>query len=137
MSDRPKERSRVQHNRFFAVIAATFHHWPERHPFQPERAEHLRAWLLVRAKHCTIKTFHLSEDAGEIARLLPVITATMLHKHAWCKADGNTLHVCVPMSINFETVKHAEFVHINRAVDEIIQAETGLDPDTLLREGTA
>lgn len=132
-----KPRSYDQHKRFFAVIAAVFHHWPHAHPFQPENAEHLRAWLLVKAKHCTIKTFYLNDDAGEYARVIPIITATMMGKHSWCRAHGNELHVCVPMSIAYEEVKHPEFCKINDDVDEIIRAETGLDPEQLLKERAA
>jgi len=132
-----KPRSLEQHRRFFSVVSAVFNHWPERHPFQPENAEHLRAWLLVKAKHCTIKTFYLSEDATELARVLPVITASMLHKHSWCRSDGNALHVCVPLSIAFDTMKHEDFCRLNDGVDEIIRTETGLDPEQLLREKAA
>ena len=132
-----KPRSYDQHKRFFAMIAAVYHQWPEMHAFQAENEEHLRAWLLVKAKHCTIKTFYLSGDTDELARLVPIITATMLHKHSWCRSDGNSLHVCVPNSINYETVKHKEFCAINDAVDEIIRAETGIDPEALLREKAA
>ena len=129
-----KARSYEQHKRFFAVIAATHHHWPDSHKFQPDSAEHLRAWLLVRAKHCVIKTFHMSDDAGEYARIIPIVMASMLGKHSWAKASGNELHVCVPQSIDYKSVSHQEFQAINDAVDEIIKAETGLDPETLLRE---
>lgn len=130
----PKSRSIDQHRRFFALIAAAYSHWPEAHAFQPESAEHLRAWLLVKAKHCTIQTFCLSEQADEIACLLPVITASMLGRHSWCRAEGRTLHVCVPVSINFATVGHQEFTVISNAVDEVIRVETGLDPEHLMRE---
>lgn len=137
MSDRNKQRSLQQHKRFFAVVAAAHHHWPESHKFQPENAEHLRSWLLVRAKHMTVKSFFLSDDAGEYARIIPVVMASMLGKHAWCKAIGNELQVCVPMSISFDKVGHQEFQAINDAVDEIIRAETGLDPDALLTDKAA
>jgi hypothetical protein len=45
----PKVRSPADHRRFFGVIKAAFLHWPEKHEFQPEDPEHLRAWLLCRA----------------------------------------------------------------------------------------
>lgn len=134
-TDAPKKpRSIAQHRRFFAVVAAAFDHWPHGHAFQPDSAEHLRAWLLVRAKHCVIKTFHLTEDATELARVLPVITAIMLGKHSWTRANGNELLVCVPMSIAFDAVGHNEFGSISATVGEIIRSETGLDPDVLLKE---
>lgn len=132
-----KPRSLDQHRRFFAVIKATHDHWPESHPFQPDNAEHLRAWLLVRAGHHTVKTFHLDGDGDEFARLIPVVTATMLGKHSWCRARGNELHVCVPQSIAFDKMDHKTFCKVCDDVDEVIRLETGLDPDQLLRETEA
>ena len=131
------KRSIAQHRRFFAVIKAAHDHWPESHPFQPDSSEHLRAWLLVRAKHCDIKSFDMTNDASEAAKLLPIITAVMLRKHCWARANGSELQVCVPRSIAItgeHAVGHLEFCDINRDVDDIIRAETGLDPDQLLRE---
>lgn len=132
-----KPRSLDQHKRFFAVIAATFHHWPESHAFQPDNAEHLRAWLLVRATYCTIRTFHMDGDTDEAARLVPVITASMLGKYSWCRARGAELHVCVPQSIAFDKMPHEQFCKLNDDVDEVIRVETGLDPEALLREKAA
>jgi len=129
-----KPRSIDQHRRFFAVIKATHDQWPESHPFQPDNTEHLRSWLLVRAGHHTVKTFHLDGDGDEFARLIPVIVATMLNKHAWCRAHGQELHVCVPESIAFDKLDHKAFCILNDNVDEVIRIETGLDPDRLLRE---
>lgn len=135
-----KPRSIDQHKRFFAVVKAAFDNWPHAHKFQPDNAEHLRAWLLVRAGHHTVKTFYLSDEAAEYARLIPVIVQTMLHKHAWCRAEGNKLDVCVPLSIAIHgehAIGHQLFCKINDDVDEIIRAETGLDPEALLRERAA
>lgn len=132
-----KPRSLDQHRRFFGMLAAVHSNWPESHRFQPDNAEHLRAWLLVRAGHHTVKTFHLNDDADELAKVLPVIVATMFSKYAWCRPRGNELHVCVPESIAFDKLEHAKFCKLNDDVDEIIRAETGLDPDELLRQTEA
>ena len=129
-----KTRSLPQHNRFFALMQAAHNHWPEAHPFQPDSVEHLRAWLLVRAKHCVINSFKLADDATEAARLLPVITATMLRKHSWAKANGNELLVCVPISIDFKTTPQAEFSRICGDVEEIIESETGLRIEDIMRQ---
>lgn len=134
---RPVLRSLAQHKRFFAVLAAAHHHWPASHKFQPDSAEHLRAWLLVKAGHHTVKTFYLDEDASTLSRLIPIITATMLGKHSWCKARGNELHVCVPQSIAFDKMEHQAFCKLNDDVDEVIRVETGMDPEKLLKETEA
>lgn len=132
-----KPRSVDQHRRFFGVMKAVFHHWPEDHPFRPDNAEHLRSWLLVRAGHHTVKTFYLNDDATETARLIPIVIATMTGKHSWCRSRGNELHVCVPQSIAFDKMEHAAFCKLNDDVDEVIRVETGLDPEKLLRETEA
>lgn len=131
-----KARSGEQHRRFFGLMSALHSHWPESHPFQPDSSEHLRAWLLVRAKHCVINTFEMesNNEAKHLAKIIPIITALMLKKHSWCRAKGNELHVCVPMSIAHDECGHNLFTSICADVDEIIKAETGLDPETLLRE---
>ena len=134
---RPALRSLAQHKRFFAVIAAAFNHWPESHRFQPDNEEHLRAWLLVRAGHHTVKTFYLNDDATETARVVPIVMAMMTGKHSWCRSRGNELHVCVPQSIAFDKMEHAAFCKLNDDVDEVIRVETGLDPEKLLRETEA
>lgn len=131
-----KPRSIDQHRRFFGVIAAAFHHWPEACTFQPDNAEHLRAWLLVKAKHRTIKTFHLPGDASDSAALIPVVIATMLSKHSWAWAKGHDLFVCVPESIAFDKLGHQAFCALNDDVDAVLR-EIGLDPDQLLRETEA
>ena len=131
-----KPRSIDQHRRFFGLMSTLHSHWPENHSFQPDSSEHLRSWLLVRAKHCVINTFQLesTNEAKHFAKILPIITSLMLKKHSWCRSKGNELHVCVPLSIAHGECSHALFTQICADVDEIIRAETGLEPETLLRE---
>lgn len=134
-----RSRSTEQHRRFFGVIKATFDNWPEAHAFQPDSAEHLRAWLTVRAGHRTIKTFHVGgAEASELARLLPIVTLMMLNKYCWCKADGvSAVQVCVPESIAFDKLEHADFCKLNDEVAAVIESETGLRADDLLRASEA
>jgi len=132
-----KPRSLDQHKRFFAVIAATFHHWPHSHSFKPKDSEHLRAWLLVRAGHCFIHEFEVGDKADEFAKLIPIIGFMMFRCHSWTKVIGYNVAVCVPRSIAFERLGHNAFCALNDDVDQIIRAETGLEPDQLLRERAA
>lgn len=134
---RGKPRSIDQHRRFFGLIKAAFHHWPESVNFQPDNEEHLRAWLLVKAKHRTIKTFHLPTDASDSAALIPIVIATMTGKHSWAWSKGQDLYVCVPESIAFDKIGHQQFCALNDDVDEVIRVETGLDPEALLKEKAA
>lgn len=132
-----KPRSIDQHRRFFSLMKAVYDQWPEAHRFQPDNAEHLRAWLLVRAGHHTVHTFSPDGDQDSFAKWVPVIIATMTGKHAWCRAHGSELHVCVPLSIAFDKLEHKAFCKLNDDVDEVIRLDTGLDPDKLLKEAEA
>lgn len=132
-----KPRSIDQHRRFFGVMKAVFHHWPDDHPFRPSNAEHLRAWLTVRAGYHTVNTFVSTDDTTEMARMTPIVIATMTGKFSWCRPHGNELHVCVPQSIAFDKMEHQAFCKLNDDVDEVIRVETGLDPEKLLKETEA
>jgi hypothetical protein len=45
------ERSNKHLRMFHAFVAHCFENWPEEADFFPDNREHLRAWLLVKAKH--------------------------------------------------------------------------------------
>jgi hypothetical protein len=47
---------------------------------------------------------------------------------------GATLVVFVPKSIAFHKLAHKDFCKLNNEIDEIIRAETGLDPEQCLAE---
>lgn len=133
-----KPRSVDQHRRFFGVIKAAFDNWPETHAFKPDNAEHLRAWLLVKAKHSSIKTFFLGEaEASEMARILPIVAATMMNRYCWCRATDNAVAVCVPESIAFDKIEHSAFCAINDDVEAVIETETGMKADDLLKASEA
>ena len=133
-----KPRSLPQHNRLFAVIRAVFHHWPESHKkFQPDSPEHLRAWLLVKSGHRIIKTFHLPEDASNVAALFPVAIMALTGGHSWAWSKGNDLFLCMAESIAFDKLGHNAFCALIDDIYSIIRAETGLDPDQLLKQTEA
>ena len=69
-------RSTPDHRRFFARIHAAFHHWPEAHEFQPDDAEHLRAWLLCKAGYRDVTTIPVEYADSEPA-LLRLVTLTV------------------------------------------------------------
>ena len=129
-----ERRSGPQHRRFFGLVAAIYAHLPEAHVFRPDNADHLRAWLTVRAGRHTVQTFFLSEDATELARVIPIITATMLRRYSWARSRGNELYVCVPDSIAYDKMDHAAFTKLCDDVAEIIKLETGLDADEVLKQ---
>lgn len=134
-----KPRSIDQHNRFFALVAALYDNWPERHPFQPDNAEHLRAWLLVKAGHRVIATLDLEGMTQEAVGNIPVIAMALFRKHIWAWVDKGKLKVCAAKSISIygkEALSHDEFQGVNDSVDGVIR-ELGFDPETLMRNQAA
>lgn len=131
MTDKP--RSIDQHRRFFGLVRACFDHWPESHEFQPDNEEHLRAYLLVKAKHRSIKEFVI-DKADDVARLLPIVTAIMLHRYCWAWSIGdNQLMVCAPLTTNFNDMKHQDACKVYDAVDAYLLS-IGMDPEQILAE---
>lgn len=133
-----KPRSIDQHRRFFGVIKAAFDNWPDMHPFKPDNEEHLRAWLLVKSKHRSIKSFDVGSDAADVARMVPVIVASMLDKYCWSWPDGDgQIKVCAPLSIKFSELPHEAFCKLCDEVEGVILTETGMEAEHLLKSREA
>ena len=120
--DRP--RSRPDHNRYFALIAAAFHHWPSGHELMPEDELHLRGWLECKAKFCTYRDFHVEGDdpsdvdlvvraAHEFAR-----RETKDDKPQFVRVVGNTVRVYKPKSL--KGLSQRDFAPVRDEVEKII-----------------
>ncbi|MEW5705107.1 MAG: hypothetical protein AB1781_11075 [Pseudomonadota bacterium] len=132
MTDKP--RSVDQHRRLFGLIRAAYDQWPEWQKFQPDGEEHLRAWLLVKAKHRRIHKFSFAGDAGAVAPLIPAITLMMLQKYSWAWPLEDAIAVCVPESIAFDKLSHAEACKVFDDVEDVLRREAKLEADELLKE---
>lgn len=130
MTDKP--RSTPQHRRFFGLMKALYHHWPENQQFQPDSEEHLRAFLLVKSGHRKIMSFEI-DKAEEAARLIPIIAAAMLHRYCWAWAVENGIKVCAPESIAYEKLPHKDACKVFDDVEGYVRT-LGMDPDQLLEE---
>ena len=132
-----KPRSNDQHKRFFALIKALFHHWPEGHPFKPDNEEHLRAYVLVKSGHRSIKAFFPDPDDGlnahGLAKVVPIIITMMMNRYCWAWAEGDELRVCAPLSTKFTEMSHKDACVVYDAADAYILS-LGFDPDQLLKE---
>ena len=136
-----KTRSLSDHRRFFALIKAAFDQWPEAHSFQPDSAEHLRAWLTCKAGHRNVTELHLPAEAtGDMVRLFQFGTECAI------KAAGgvgfvvpyrDSLVVISPKSISWDTISQKEFGPFRDAVSDVIEAETGIKVGDLLNEKAA
>lgn len=131
---RARCRSTPQHRRFFKLISVVYHHWPETHPFQPDNSEHLRKWLLIKAKHRVIHEHHAGSAAREMAALIPVLAKQLGGIYCWSWHDGPMVYVCTAKSIAYDNAGHAEFTEIINRVEDVIEKETNINPNELMAE---
>lgn len=143
-----KRRSLADHRRFFAVVAAAFDQWPHDHEFHPISEEHLRAWLLCKAKHHEVDMIGLGTEifgdldgaAREIVELVvqsavrrSIEAAVRNTGFAFDKPSGNRIAIFRPKSINWETISQTEFNEIRERVEAEIEAAIGVPVAQLLK----
>lgn len=130
-----KPRSLEQHRRYFAVMRAAWMHWPEAHERQFTNAEELRAWLQMKAGHREIGAqIPLTGISKERAMLVVEAAIRGVGSYAMPVIHGDTLVIFKPKSIRFASLSHQAFCALNSDIDAIIEAETGIHPDKLLKE---
>lgn len=135
-----KPRSLEQLRRFFGVLRAMKHHWPETAEFQPESEEHLRKWVLVKAGHreTTDVPVEFAEDQPALTKLAALMVEAAV-KAAGAFAfirphpEGGLVRVFKAKSIAFDKLWQADFNRLNDEVEAVYKAETGLDPDEVLK----
>jgi hypothetical protein len=121
-----KPRSVPQHRRYFAMIKATFSHWPEDHRFKPATEEHLRKWLQAKAGYANIKTIetqHMTTQQAIAAVSAELAMADPIH---FTSAAETLFYVIQSKSIDFETLPHRDACALFDAVHDVIEAETDL-----------
>jgi len=133
-----KPRSVEQIRRYFAMIKAAYHHWPEAHDRQFASAEELRAWLQMKAGARDIgATIPLSRIGKERAMLLAEAAIRGAGSYAMPVLHGDTLVIFKPKSVSFAKMGPKAFGELSDAVATVIEAETGLQVEQLLRERAA
>jgi hypothetical protein len=130
----PNKRRSVPHlRRYFKMIRAVFDNWPHRHERQFTSWPELRAWLQMKAGH------------RELVADLPIVglhkeRATMLVEaairasgsYALPVVHGDMMAIYRPKSIAFARLGHLEAVGLFADIEDVIRAETGLDPTQLM-----
>lgn len=128
-------RSLPQMRRYFSVLRAAFMHWPENHSRQFGDEEEARKWIQMRAGHREVAA---SIDLGGVSKEQALLIAEASIKAAGAYAvpvlHGETLVIFKPKSIKFSRLSHKDFCKLNDEVDAVIEAETGLKADVLLKE---
>lgn len=132
-------RSPADHRRFFGLIRATFHHWPEFHDFAPDNEEHLRKWLLCKAgyRDVTMIPVEFADDQPGLMRLITIAAESAVKAaggYAFMRPHGDGIAVFAAKSIKWDTLDQKQFNAIRDAVESVIEAETGLKPDEILKQ---
>ena len=128
-------RSLAQLRRYFAMIRAAFHHWPESHERQFASEEECRKWLQMKAGHREIgATIPLTGMSKERAMLLAEAAIRAAGSYAVPVIHGDTLAIWRPKSIAFSKLGHKEACRLFDDVADVIRAETGIDPEEMMRE---
>lgn len=138
-----RPRSEADHRRFFALIAAAYHQWPELHDFQPDDAEHLRAWLLCKAGYKDTAVFDLpdTDDPVMLAQMMAFAEQLLDNagdsRHTFGRWIGSTMYVHKARSIAWDKLSQKGFAPIREAIEDIVSYEIGVPADQLLREASA
>ena len=136
-----KPRSLDQLRRFFGMLRAMYQHWPSSAEFQPESEEHLRKFVLCKSGHreSTDVAVPFAEDQPGLTKLVAVSVEACVRGaggFAFIRPhpDGGLVRVYKAKSIAFDKLGQADFNALNDAVEMVYAQETGLDPETVLRE---
>lgn len=143
-----KPRSMDQHKRFFGLVRAAFHHWPEHMHFQPDSEEHLRAWLICMASpdYRTTNDYSMPNTGHPItnAALMEFTEQIAMNEigrkgeaFAFKRWIGLTFRVTRPKSIKWNRMLHMKFCTLNNAVEDVIKDVFGVTGDQLLEQHKA
>lgn len=134
----PTRRSTPQHRRFFGVIKAAFHHWPEADEFRPRNVEHLRYWLEKEAGYFTIvKTINCqSVEPSQLVAVLTAVFSGAEDDRLFVEVEGSHVSVLKVKSISYDELEHLDACRLFDAVEGVLRAR-GIDPDQLLAETEA
>ena len=135
MDANDKPRSLPQMRRFFGIIRAAFHHWPETAEVQFANEEEARKWLTMRAGWRDVGArIPLVGVKPEAAKMLAAAAIAGAKAHAWPVVHKSELIVWIPRSIAFHSMGPQEFGQLSDAVSDVIKDMTGMDAETLMRE---
>jgi hypothetical protein len=123
-------RRKRHHDALFAYIGDAFENWPHSHPFRPDSAEHLRAWLLVEAGHSTVDLM-LVRTSGEVAAVaafneierrrarwsFPKITE---QREGTFGVVGYDIEVRTALTIRWDALDETEFKKVSGPVFDLI-----------------
>ena len=135
LDDKPsKPRSIDQHRRYFSVSRAIYQHWPESHDVHFSSETECRKWLQMKAGWREVAaTIPLANVKPDVAVMLATAAMRAAGAHAVAVAHKGNLVIWRPQSIRFDKMQHQEFCRLNDEVEAVIESETGLKVDDLLK----
>jgi hypothetical protein len=127
-------RSTPQLRRYFAMLKAFYHHWPEAHPEQFYDADHFRKWAQMKCGHFRVQRLPFAQ-AGALGNVkqrerLKLFAEAMFGAagvHAWPVAQGETLAIYTPKSVSYDKLSHGEATRLFGDVESFLERETGLN----------
>lgn len=123
-----KRRSVPDHRRLMALIHQAFTSWPEAHEFQPESAEHLRAWLICKAGWRQATPIQFGGDTDADVMVLAMTAAIRAASGtAFVVPHGTGVAVIAPKSMSFKAMGQSEFGLLRDAIEAVIALETGIE----------
>lgn len=130
---------RVKHHRWwFACIAGYFENWPTNAEFQPESAEHLRAWATVRAGHRDILGERLHNHEGDALMMMEFVSKCLARQrergYGFVTIHNNSLVFATPKSIAFDALDQAAFAPIAHEILNVLEAASGISVASMMAE---
>lgn len=123
-----RTRSDEEHNLLFGCIGLAFENWPHAHPYKPDDAECLRAWLAIEVGHTEILEVPqvLGTDPKAIAEVGKFFCGGKRHFRMGRAGDGFV--ILRPLTMKKSEISVREFRSVADAIYQIIEAETGITP---------
>lgn len=133
-----KPRSLPQLRRYFSMIRAAYHHWPETSDVTFSSEEECRKHLQMRAGWREVGArIPLVGVKPEAAKMLAAAAIAGAKAHAWPVVHKGELIIWIPRSIAFHNMGPQEFGQLSDAVSVVIKDMTGHDVEAMMRESEA
>jgi len=130
---------RVKHHRWwFATIHGYFENWPTSCDFQPDNAEHLRAWATVRAGHRDILGERLDHNEGDALTMMEFVAKCLTRQrergYGFITIHNNSLVFATPKSIAFDALDQQAFAPIAHEILNVLERESGIPVASMMAE---
>jgi hypothetical protein len=131
----PHPRNYERHKALFGMLKPAFYYWPdpEVEPFRPNDAEHLRAWLLVKAGWRESEDLRISGTSSKYATIMAMAFLNRKREktavHFEEMKDG--IRVYWPKSVAYTKCSEDQFRRVLTNVTEIVEEIIGVDVKTM------